>query len=175
MASNLSVEEYEKLKKERQFYKFQFRGLELEALNKLKDAEISELYHARARRRMSRGMNKKYVSLMKKVRESKKDVKIGDKPPVIKTHLRNMLIMPEMIGGMIGIYNGKIFNAVEIKGEMLGRYLGEFSLSYKPCLLYTSDAADEEDSVDLGGRRIIKKKKRTCIKDKCVRDNKKRN
>ena len=27
-----------------------------------------------------------------------------------------------------------------------------------PCLLYTSDAADEEDSVDLGGRRIIKKK-----------------
>eukprot|EP00658_Telonema_sp_P-2_P055069 TRINITY_DN4379_c0_g1_i5.p1 TRINITY_DN4379_c0_g1~~TRINITY_DN4379_c0_g1_i5.p1 ORF type:complete len:107 (+),score=42.18 TRINITY_DN4379_c0_g1_i5:111-431(+) len=29
------------------------------------------------------------------------------------------------------------------------------------CLLYTSDAADEEDSVDLGGRRIIKKKKRS--------------
>src|SRR5664280_3694040 len=29
----------------------------------------------------------------------------------------------------------------------------------QPCLLYTSDAADEEDSVDLGGRRIIKKKK----------------
>ena len=30
-----------------------------------------------------------------------------------------------------------------------------------PCLLYTSDAADERSSVDLGGRRIIKKKKRT--------------
>ena len=30
--------------------------------------------------------------------------------------------------------------------------------SSSPCLLYTSDAADEEDSVDLGGRRIIKKK-----------------
>ena len=28
------------------------------------------------------------------------------------------------------------------------------------CLLYTSDAADEEDSGDLGGRRIIKKKKK---------------
>ena len=28
-----------------------------------------------------------------------------------------------------------------------------------PCLLYTSDAADERSSVDLGGRRIIKKKK----------------
>src|SRR5664280_3772547 len=31
---------------------------------------------------------------------------------------------------------------------------------YYTCLLYTSDAADEEDSVDLGGRRIIKKKKK---------------
>ena len=31
-------------------------------------------------------------------------------------------------------------------------------VGFYPCLLYTSDAADEEDSVDLGGRRIIKKK-----------------
>ena len=31
---------------------------------------------------------------------------------------------------------------------------------YNTCLLYTSDAADERSSVDLGGRRIIKKKKR---------------
>ena len=33
-------------------------------------------------------------------------------------------------------------------------------LQHHPCLLYTSDAADERSSVDLGGRRIIKKKKR---------------
>src|SRR5665648_1269445 len=33
------------------------------------------------------------------------------------------------------------------------------------CLLYTSDAADEEDSVDLGGRRIIKKKKKRQKKE----------
>ena len=35
-----------------------------------------------------------------------------------------------------------------------------YNTHFKGCLLYTSDAADEEDSVDLGGRRIIKKKKR---------------
>eukprot|EP00656_Telonema_subtile_P003901 TRINITY_DN11765_c0_g1_i1.p2 TRINITY_DN11765_c0_g1~~TRINITY_DN11765_c0_g1_i1.p2 ORF type:complete len:125 (+),score=0.42 TRINITY_DN11765_c0_g1_i1:182-556(+) len=35
---------------------------------------------------------------------------------------------------------------------------------WRPCLLYTSDAADEEDSVDLGGRRIIKKKKKYNIR-----------
>src|SRR5664279_6524149 len=36
----------------------------------------------------------------------------------------------------------------------------DFMGQYYTCLLYTSDAADEEDSVDLGGRRIIKKKKK---------------
>eukprot|EP00658_Telonema_sp_P-2_P083106 TRINITY_DN8912_c0_g2_i9.p1 TRINITY_DN8912_c0_g2~~TRINITY_DN8912_c0_g2_i9.p1 ORF type:complete len:102 (+),score=36.56 TRINITY_DN8912_c0_g2_i9:395-700(+) len=38
-----------------------------------------------------------------------------------------------------------------------GGFLDDF---HETCLLYTSDAADEEDSVDLGGRRIIKKKKK---------------
>ena len=35
--------------------------------------------------------------------------------------------------------------------------------SVKTCLLYTSDAADERSSVDLGGRRIIKKKTQTTV------------
>jgi len=41
-----------------------------------------------------------------------------------------MIVLPEMIGSVIGIYNGKIFNNVEIKPEMTGHYLGEFSISY---------------------------------------------
>eukprot|EP00742_Colponemidia_sp_Colp-10_P007802 GILJ01008413.1.p1 GENE.GILJ01008413.1~~GILJ01008413.1.p1 ORF type:complete len:153 (+),score=38.75 GILJ01008413.1:29-487(+) len=132
MASQIDRETYEKLKKERQFYKFQFRGLELEQLTELKENEIAKLVHARARRRMSRGLKKKSISLMRKIRESKKDVAVGEKPKLVKTHLRDMIILPEMIGGQVGIYNGKQFNAVEIKGEMIGRYLAEFSLSYKP-------------------------------------------
>lgn len=43
-----------------------------------------------------------------------------------------MIIIPEMIGSVVGIYNGKEFNQVEIKPEMLGRYLGEFSITYRP-------------------------------------------
>src|SRR5665648_1269701 len=43
-------------------------------------------------------------------------------------------------------------------GFGMGKNTSEISL-YDICLLYTSDAADEEDSVDLGGRRIIKKKR----------------
>ncbi|GME83772.1 unnamed protein product [Ambrosiozyma monospora] len=43
-----------------------------------------------------------------------------------------MIVVPEMIGSVIGIYNGKVFNTVEIKPEMVGHYLGEFSITYNP-------------------------------------------
>ncbi|KAL2335469.1 hypothetical protein Fmac_016682 [Flemingia macrophylla] len=62
----------------------------------------------------------------------KREAPPGEKPEPICTHLRNMIIMPEMIGSIIGVYNGKTFNQVEIKPEMIGHYLAEFSISYKP-------------------------------------------
>jgi len=62
----------------------------------------------------------------------KKDAPAGEKPEPVKTHLRNMIIVPEMIGSIVGVYNGKTFNQVEIKPEMIGHYLAEFSISYKP-------------------------------------------
>ena len=40
--------------------------------------------------------------------------------------------MPEMVGNVVGVYSGKVFAAVEVKFDMIGRYLGEFALSYKP-------------------------------------------
>jgi small subunit ribosomal protein S15e len=67
-----------------------------------------------------------------KCKKAKKNCLAGDKPAVVKTHLRNAIVMPEMVGNMVGVYNGKTFNAVEVKFDMIGRYLGEFSLSYKP-------------------------------------------
>lgn len=87
---------------------------------------------ARARRRFSRGLKRKPMALIKKLRNAKKDCSVGEKPPTVKTHLRNMIIMPEMIGSVVGVYNGKIFVTVEIKGEMVGTYLGEYSITYKP-------------------------------------------
>jgi len=55
-----------------------------------------------------------------------------DKPDVVKTQCRNMLILPEMIGSVIGVHNGKVFTSVEVKADMVGHYLGEFSITYKP-------------------------------------------
>ena len=55
-----------------------------------------------------------------------------DKPEPVKTHLRDMVVVPEMIGSVVGVYNGKTFNGIEIKPEMVGHYLGDFSITYKP-------------------------------------------
>lgn len=38
-----------------------------------------------------------------------------EKPAVVKTHLRNMIVVPEMIGSVVGVHSGKAFNQVEIK------------------------------------------------------------
>lgn len=66
------------------------------------------------------------------VNKQKREAPQGEKPEPVRTHLRNMIIVPEMIGSIIGVYNGKTFNQVEIKPEMIGHYLAEFSISYKP-------------------------------------------
>lgn len=74
-----------------------------------------ELMHARARRRFSRGLKRKPMALVKKLRKAKKEAPPNEKPEVVKTHLRNMIIVPEMVGSIVGVYNGKAFNQVEIK------------------------------------------------------------
>jgi small subunit ribosomal protein S15e len=74
----------------------------------------------------------RYNRLYNKCKKAKKNCQPGEKPATVKTHLRNCIVMPEMVGNIVGVYNGKVFNPVEIKFDMIGRYLGEFSLTYKP-------------------------------------------
>lgn len=75
---------------------------------------------------------RKPLALIKKLRKAKKEAPDGEKPEPVRTHLRSMIVVPEMIGSVVGVYNGKTFNQVEIKPEMVGHYLAEFSISYKP-------------------------------------------
>ena len=67
-----------------------------------------QVVHARARRRFNRGLKRKPLGLIKKLRKAKKEAPPNEKPSVVKTHLRNMIIVPEMIGSVVGIYNGKV-------------------------------------------------------------------
>lgn len=68
--------------------------------------------HSRARRRFSRGLKRKPLALIKKLRKAKKEAPVNEKPAIVKTHLRNMIVVPEMVGSIVGVYNGKTFNQV---------------------------------------------------------------
>jgi small subunit ribosomal protein S15e len=67
-----------------------------------------QLVHARARRRFGRGLKRRPMGLIKKLRKAKKEAPPNEKPAVVKTHLRDMIVVPEMIGSVVGIYNGKV-------------------------------------------------------------------
>ncbi|KAH0506013.1 40S ribosomal protein S15 [Microtus ochrogaster] len=108
-------------KKKRTFRKFTYRGMDLDQLLDMSYEQLMQLYSARQRRRLNRGLRRKQHSLLKRLRKAKKEAP-----------LRDMIILPEMVGSMVGVYNGKTFNQVEIKPEMIGHYLGEFSITYKP-------------------------------------------
>uniref|UniRef100_A0A2I3GBY6 40S ribosomal protein S15 n=1 Tax=Nomascus leucogenys TaxID=61853 RepID=A0A2I3GBY6_NOMLE len=115
-------------KKKRTFRKFTYRGVDLEQQLDMSYEQLTQLYSARRRWRPNRGLRRKQHSLLKRLRKAKKEAPPMEKPEVVKTHLRDMIILPEMVG----VYNGKTFNQVEIKPEMIGHYLGEVSITYKP-------------------------------------------
>lgn len=103
------------LRKKRAFKKFAYRGVDLDKLLDLNHEELMGLMPSRIRRRFSRGLTRKPMALIKRLRKAKAAAKPMERPEGIKTHLRNMIIVPEMIGSVVGIYNGKAFYGVEMK------------------------------------------------------------
>ena|SRR3989344_5364953 len=99
---------------------FAFRGKSLAELKKLSLTEFALLIPSRARRSLKRGITDDQKKLLEKVRKNDKD---------IKTHSREMVILPEMVGHTIKIYTGKEFFQVFMTEEMLGHCLGEFALT----------------------------------------------
>ncbi len=69
-----------------------------------RSAPLAQLVHARARRRFHRGLKRRPMGLIKKLRKSKKEAAPNEKPAMVKTHLRDMIIVPEMIGSVVGVY-----------------------------------------------------------------------
>jgi small subunit ribosomal protein S15e len=114
------------------FRKNMFRGIELQQLLDIKVETLVNLFKSRQRRRFSHGIQHKYDRLIKKLREAKKTCPQGEKPKAVKTHLRNCIVVPEMVGSVVDCYGGKHFNTVDVKADMIGHYLGEFSMTYKP-------------------------------------------
>ena len=101
---------------------FIYRGKTLNELKEMAQSDFIKLLPARQRRSLKRGIGDEQKKVLKKI-------KMNDKN--IKTHLRDMLVIPEMVGHMIKIYNGKDFVTIQIQEEMIGHYLGEFALTRK--------------------------------------------
>jgi small subunit ribosomal protein S19 len=101
---------------------FTYRGFTIDELKAKGISELLPLMPARPRRKIVRGFSRGEETLLGKIRE-------GDEK--VRTHLREMIVMPEMIGKTIEIYNGKEFTKVEFQPESVFHYLGEFALTRK--------------------------------------------
>jgi len=98
---------------------FLYRGRKVADLAKMSVEELAGLLPARQRRTIKRGLVKDNKKLMTSLKN--KDS--------VRTHIRNMIIMPDMVGKNLEIYNGKSFEKVEVMPEMIGHFFGEFALT----------------------------------------------
>lgn len=109
---------------------FTFRGHTTEQLQGMSMDEFIRLLASRQRRSLLRGLTREQRILLENIRVAKKSLAEGQKT-VVKTHARDMVILPEMVGVTVLVHNGKEFSAVEIAPEMIGHYLGEFAITNK--------------------------------------------
>lgn len=101
---------------------YTYRGKTVDELKTLSTEEFSELIPARQRRTMKRGLSDEHKKIMLKIKEGE---------TTIRTHRRDMIILPDMVGLNLEIYNGKSFEKVEVIPEMMGHYFGEYSMTRK--------------------------------------------
>ena len=106
---------------------FRYRGLTLEQLNSMSTEALLELLPSRARRSLNRGVSEEKRKLLEDARAAKEGKARGE----IRTHARDMVVLPSMVGLTIGVHNGREFVQLEVKPEMIGRYLGEFVITNK--------------------------------------------
>lgn len=103
-----------------------YRGYPLSELVKLNMDELIELLPTRRRRTLKRGLPPRQKKLLMKLRAARKQAKRG-KEVIVRTHCRDMVILPEMVDLTIAVHNGKEFKRIKIIPQMIGHVLGEFS------------------------------------------------
>ena len=106
---------------------FTYRGKTVEQIKNMSMDEFMKILPARQRRSLSREMTHDKKILLDKIRRKNK----GTYTKNIRTHCRDMIIVPEMIDNTIFIYDGKTFTQLVIAPDMIGHYLGEFALTRK--------------------------------------------
>ncbi|RLI24997.1 MAG: 30S ribosomal protein S19 [Candidatus Hecatellales archaeon] len=108
---------------------FTYRGVPFSELEKMPMDEFVKLLPSKARRKLLKGLPPEHRKLLEKIREVKR-AGLADKT-IIRTHCRDAVILPEMVGVTLAVHNGKEFVPVKITPEMIGHLLGEFSITCK--------------------------------------------
>ena len=101
---------------------YTYKGNTLEELKAMSIEKLALLFPSRLRRKITRGFSEQEEKLLSKFRNGEKG---------IKTHCRDMIVLPEMVGNKIGIYNGKEFIEVNLVQEMIALRLGELAPTRK--------------------------------------------
>jgi len=102
---------------------FTYRGFTMDQLLEMPFEEVLDLMPARVRRSFVRGFNDEQKTAFEKIKASEGEF--------VRTHRRDIPIVPQMVGKKVAIHNGKEFKEVELRAEMIGHYLGEFALTRK--------------------------------------------
>ena len=105
---------------------FTYRGYTLDEIKAMTLQEVIELLPSRARRTYVRGLDEQQATFVERLRAATWDER------GLRTHCRDVPILPDFVGKKVSVHNGKAFETVEIKPEMIGHYLGEFAMTRKP-------------------------------------------
>jgi small subunit ribosomal protein S19 len=110
---------------------FRYKGYSGEQIQKLSIETLMPLLNSRQRRSLDRRLSTYMTDEKRKFREELKLSREGKLTSPLKTHLRDMIILPDMIGLSVLVHNGKEFIPFTIRPEMVGHYLGEYSITNK--------------------------------------------
>jgi len=105
---------------------FHYKGHTLAELEAMPYEDMLNLMQSRARRTLKRGLTEQQKKLLNNIEKAKAS---GEKRPIVKTHIQDMVILPEMVGITLAVYTGKEFSEFEVKTEMIGKYISQFRLS----------------------------------------------
>jgi small subunit ribosomal protein S19 len=110
---------------------FKFKGYTSDQVKGISVETLIPLLNSRQRRSLDKRVSKYMTEDKRKLREEIKLSREGKHKGNLKTHVRDMIILPDMVGLSIYVHNGKEFIPVAIRAEMIGHYLGEYAITNK--------------------------------------------
>ena len=106
---------------------FSYRGIAQKDLENMSLEKLFQLFNSRQRRSLTRGITDSKRKLIEEI----KAAKAGKQSNPIKTHCRDLIILPYMVGIPVNVFSGKDFVPVHITAEMIGHFLGEYVITNK--------------------------------------------